>query len=152
MGKRGPKPGAKNAGRPKIELDEKMFIKYCQNGSTLEAIAYYFECDMDTVNAWCKRKYKKTFSEVYKKHGALLDGKLRSAQIRSALGEPARTVTEPDGTVIEYKGLAPSVAMQIWLGKQRLGQVDQPVDESREERYERLPTMTADDKKTSKAD
>ena len=36
MGKRGPKPGAKNAGRPPVELDEKMFIKYCQRGCTLD--------------------------------------------------------------------------------------------------------------------
>ena len=145
MGKRGPKPGAKNAGRPPVELDEKMFIKYCQRGCTLDEISYYFEVDENTLNAWCLRTFNKTFSGVYKKHGAILNSMLRKAQINMALGVEERVEYPPEGGKIIHKGQPPNASMQIWLGKQRLGQSDQPVDESRQEVYKELPSLTQDD-------
>jgi hypothetical protein len=145
MGKRGPKKGAKNAGRPPLELDETLFIKYCKWGGTLQTIADYFDCDMDTVNAWCKRKYGKTFSEVYKKHSAGLKLTLRGAQIRTALGQEEKVEYLPDGTKVIHKGYPPNPMMQVWLGKNMLGQTDQPIDESKKEEYKPLPSMALDD-------
>lgn len=50
---------------------------------------------------------------------------LRRAQIESALGKPAKTTTDPDGsTVIIEKARAGNPVSQIWLGKQILGQKD----------------------------
>jgi hypothetical protein len=141
--KPGPKKGT--GGRPVKNLDQKLFEKYCKYGSTLEEVADYFEVDVNTVNAWCKRTYGTTFSEVYKKHASWINMSLRGAQIRSALGQEARTEIMPDGTRIEYKGFQPSIPMQIWLGKQRLGQVDQPVDESRKETYQEPESLKSDD-------
>ena len=146
MGKRGPKKGAPNAGRPLKEIDQSLFEKYCRYGGTLEEIADYFECDADTINAWCKRTYKQTFSEVLKKHGAFLNLSLRRAQLRSALGSDEKIEYLPDGTKIVTKGQTPSIPMQIWLGKQRLGQTDQPVDESKPEKYQPLQSMSPDEK------
>jgi len=147
VGKRGPKPGT--GGRPRKDLDEKLFIKYCKYGATQTEISDYFDCDVNTINAWCKRTYKQTFSEVYKKHTAFLNLSLRGAQIRMAIGVEERTEYLKDGTKIVYKGQAPNAMMQVWLGKQRLGQSDQPADETRTEQYTPPMSMVVDDKKAS---
>jgi len=146
MGKRGPKPGAKNAGRPCKDFDQELFLKYCKYMCTQEEIADFFKCDVDTINAWCKRTFKETFSEVYKKNQSFTKISLRRAQIQTALGKEEKTEYLPDGGKIVTKGIAPNPMMQVWLGKQYLGQSDQPVDESKKEEYHRLPTMQSDEK------
>lgn len=62
-----------------------------------------------TLNAWCKRTYKQTFSEVYKIYAQ--DGKvsLRRMQFNLAKKSPA---------------------MAIFLGKNMLGQSDEPTIEN----------------------
>lgn len=94
-------------GRPKIEIDQKMFEKLCGLQCTLVEIAGVFECSEDTIERWCKRTYKKTFAEVYKKHSAKGKMSLRRNQFR--LSER-------------------SAAMAIFLGKNYLGQRDDFVE------------------------
>lgn len=89
-------------GRPKIEIDMEQFKKLCAIQCTLSEIASWFKCSEDTIENWCKRELKMTFSEAYKTWSA--DGKisLRRAQFNSANSG--------------------NVSMLIWLGKQYLGQ------------------------------
>ena len=88
-------------GRPKKEIDKKIFENLCGLQCTLEEIAGVFDCSPDTIERWCKREYKQTFAEVYKKHSAKGKTSLRRTQFKLA---------------------EKSAAMAIWLGKQWLGQ------------------------------
>ena len=91
-------------GRPRKELDKKVFEGLCRIQCTEEEIADAFECDVNTVNSWCKRTYKKGFSEVFRQKRGQGKVSLRRMQWKSAEGG--------------------NVTMQIWLGKNLLGQVD----------------------------
>ena len=93
-------------GRPKKEIDQTLFEKLCGLQCTLEEIAGIFNCSPDTIERWCKRTYKESFAEVYKKHSANGKTSLRRAQFKLA---------------------EKSAAMAIWLGKQYLGQRDRDV-------------------------
>lgn len=97
------------AGRPKIEIDWDEFHKLCQLFCTLVEIAGWFNVSEDTIERRVKEKYKMNFAEYYKK--ACSGGKisLRRFQYQSAKNG--------------------SVPMQIWLGKQYLGQRDIPNDD-----------------------
>lgn len=88
--------------RPRIEIDKEQFKKLCQIQCTLSEIASWFKCSEDTIERWCQREFKMHFAEAFKTYSA--DGKisLRRWQFRSA----------ENG----------NVSMQIWLGKQYLGQ------------------------------
>lgn len=91
-------------GRPKKEIDEKLFENLCAIFCTQEEIAGIFECSIDTINNWCKRTYGETFSETYKKKSAKGKMSLRRWQFKAA----------ENG----------NVTMQIFLGKNYLGQSD----------------------------
>lgn len=100
MAKRGPKL---------TEIDQVQFEKLCGIQCTQLEIACWFLCSDDTIDRWCKRTYGKKFAEVFnekRKRGAI---SLRRMQWQTA-----------------EKG---NVAMQIWLGKQYLGQSDKIVSE-----------------------
>ena len=90
-------------GRPKKEIDKKIFENLCGLQCTLEEIAGVFDCSADTIERWCKREYKETFAEVYKKHSAKGKTSLRR---------------------IQFKLAEKSAAMAIFLGKNYLGQKD----------------------------
>lgn len=90
-------------GRPRKEIDKKIFENLCGLQCTLEEIAGVFDCSADTIERWCKREYGETFAEVYKKHSA--NGKISLRRIQFKLAEK-------------------SAAMAIFLGKQYLGQKD----------------------------
>ena len=90
-------------GRPKKEIDKKIFENLCGLQCTLEEIAGVFDCSADTIERWCKREYKQTFAETYKKHSA--KGKMSLRRIQFRLAEK-------------------SAAMAIFLGKNYLGQKD----------------------------
>lgn len=90
-------------GRPKKEIDKKIFENLCGLQCTLEEIAGVFDCSVDTIERWCKREYRETFAEVYKKHSA--KGKMSLRRIQFKLAEK-------------------SAAMAIFLGKNYLGQKD----------------------------
>ena len=86
----------------KDKINKEMFEKLCGLWCTLVEIANFFDVSEDTLESWCKDQYEMTFSEVYKKKSAIGNLSLRRWQMKSA-----------------EKG---NVTMQIWLGKQHLGQ------------------------------
>ena len=90
-------------GRPKIQIDQKEFDKLCSMQCSIEEIADWFDCSVDTIERWCKRTYKQTFAEVFKVKRGKGKIALRRAQFELARKYPA---------------------MAIFLGKQYLGQKD----------------------------
>ena len=90
-------------GRPRKEINEKLFENLCAIQCTEKEICSVLECCEDTLNAWCKRTYKMTFSDAYKNKCQIGKSSLRRAQFRLA---------EKNAT------------MAIWLGKQYLDQRD----------------------------
>ena len=89
----------------KNKIDKSVFEKLCGVWCTLEEIAGIFDVSEDTIESWCKDTYKMTFSDVYKRKSSAGKVSLRRMQYDSA-----------------KKG---NVTMQIWLGKQQLGQREQ---------------------------
>ena len=89
--------------RPRIEIDKEQFEKLCSIQCTLIEIAGYFNCSEDTVEKWCKREYKKNFTDVFKQKRGVGKISLRRSQFRMAETNPT---------------------MAIWLGKQYLGQTE----------------------------
>lgn len=89
--------------RPRLEIDVDQFKKLCSIQCTLREIAAYFRVSEDTIQRFCKREFKMTFTEAFDTFSA--DGKisLRRTQFRMAEHNPS---------------------MAIWLGKQFLGQRD----------------------------
>lgn len=92
-------------GRPKIEIDKDDFEKLCVLQCTKQDIANWFECCEDTIENWCKKTYGMTFSAVFAQKREKGKVSLRRLQWKSAE--------------------AGNVTMQIFLGKQYLGQKDQ---------------------------
>lgn len=90
-------------GRPKKEIEKNNFEKLCGMQCTLKEIAGFFDCSEDTIERWCKRTYKESFADTYKKHSAAGLISLRRNQFKLA---------------------ERSAAMAIFLGKQYLGQTD----------------------------
>lgn len=89
--------------RPRIEIDKEQFEKLCSIQCTLIEIAGYFNCSEDTIEKWCKREYKKNFTDVFKQKRGVGKISLRRSQFRMAETNPT---------------------MAIWLGKQYLGQTE----------------------------
>lgn len=92
-------------GRPRVKIDVESFNKLCAMHCTLIEIASFFECSEDTVERWCVDKFKEGFADVYKRKSAKGNISLRRSQFQSAESG--------------------NVTMQIWLGKQWLGQKEQ---------------------------
>lgn len=97
--------------RPKKEIDKTDFEKLCALQCTQEEICSWFDVTDKTLQAWCKRTYKKGFSEVYAKKREKGKISLRRAQFRLA---------------------EKNAAMAIFLGKNYLGQSDKVEYESTE--------------------
>lgn len=92
-------------GRPRIEINQEEFEKLCVLQCTKNDIANWFECSEDTIEKWCKRTYDATFTAVFAQKREKGKVSLRRMQWKSAE--------------------AGNVTMQIFLGKQYLGQKDQ---------------------------
>ena len=92
-------------GRPRKEIDKRTFENLCAIQSTLGEICAIFECDNKTLETWCKREYGINFSEVFQKKRCRGFISLRRAQFQKAIDEK-------------------NTAMQIFLGKNWLGQSD----------------------------
>lgn len=91
---------------PKYKDIKKMdFEKLCALQCTQQEICDFFEVDHKTLTKWCKRTYRKEYSQVYaeKKTG----GKISLRRMQFRLAEK-------------------SAAMAIFLGKNILGQSDFP--------------------------
>ena len=54
-------------GRPKVEIDKKIFENLCKIHCTLYEIAGVFDCSEDTIQNYCKKEYKETFSAILKR-------------------------------------------------------------------------------------
>lgn len=91
--------------RPKKEIDKKSFENLCGIQCTQEEICDFFEISDKTLNSWCKRTYGKSFSEVFRQKRGKGKISLRRTQFRLA---------------------EKSTTMAIWLGKQYLGQQENP--------------------------
>lgn len=89
--------------RPRIEIDREQFEKLCSIQCTINEIASYFNCSVDTIERWCKREYKEGFADIYAKKRGLGKISLRRSQ---------------------WKMAEHNVSMAIWLGKQYLGQAE----------------------------
>ena len=99
-------------GRPRKEFDKKTFADLIGIGCGAEEICWFFRDDtgkptnIDTLSRWCVREFGMTFQEYRRQNGAMaLKIRLRNAQIKLA----------------EH-----SAAMAIFLGKNYLGQTDEP--------------------------
>ena len=94
----------KKMGRPKKIINKKTFEGLCSIQCTYLEICDILEVSDKTLNNWCRETYKQTFSEVFKKKSATGKASLRRMQYKNAENGNA--------------------TMQIWLGKQYLGQKD----------------------------
>ena len=89
--------------RPRTEIDKKQFENLCGLQCTLEEICGWFDVCSDTLETWCKRTYKRSFSEVFAQKRGAVKISLRRSQWRLA---------------------EKNANMAIWLGKQYLDQKD----------------------------
>lgn len=89
--------------RPRKEIDQKQFENLCGLQCTLEEICGWFGVTDKTLDGWCKRTYRASFSEVFRQKRGLGKVSLRRSQWRLA---------------------GKNASMAIWLGKQYLGQRD----------------------------
>lgn len=76
-------------GRPRKEIDQKQFEKLCAMQCTQEEICDWFEVQDDTLNSWCKRTYKKSFSEVFKQKRSVGKISLRRSGFQMAQSNPS---------------------------------------------------------------
>lgn len=103
-------------GRPsKLPLiNQEHFEGMCRIQCTKDEMCGIFGVHEETLTKWCHQKYGVGFSDIYKKFASTGKMSLRRQQFKSA----------ENG----------NVTMQIWLGKQYLGQTDKV--ESRNENIE----------------
>jgi hypothetical protein len=92
-------------GRPQIEINWKLLNGLCSVLCTQEEISSILDVSVDTLDRACKRQYRQSFAEYYKKASANGKASLRRAQYKSAVDNENPT-------------------MLIWLGKQLLNQTD----------------------------
>ena len=90
-------------GRPRKEIDKKEFEKLCGLQCTVEEIAAWFECSVDTIERWCEREYGQNFADVFSEKRSY--GKISLRRTQWQLAEKNAT-------------------MAIFLGKNYLGQRD----------------------------
>jgi hypothetical protein len=96
----------KRTGRPYVNIDKDEFEKLCSMQCTQEEICGWFGIDENSVNAWCKRNYNgRSFSEIFKEKRQGGKCSLRRKQWLMA---------------------DTNAAMAIFLGKNILGQSDDP--------------------------
>lgn len=99
--------------RPEAEIDKEQFEELCHIQCTEAEICAVLGVSEKTLQKWCRKTYKKGFSQIYreKKEGGKTS--LRRAQWLTAVEGGNAT-------------------MQIWLGKNLLGQRDKVEHEAGE--------------------
>ena len=106
-------------GRPRIEIDRKTFVDLVGLGCLQDEICWFFRDETgkpiseDTLTRWCKREFGCTFAD-YRNKNAMMALKIKLRRNQLKLSEK-------------------SAAMAIWLGKQMLGQVENPNELANEE-------------------
>lgn len=93
-------------GRPLKEIDQKLFEDLCSIGCTAEEVEHILNVGLRTIDRWCHRTYNETFGGIHKKFFDATKQSLRRKQIQVALNG--------------------NVPMLVFLGKNYLGQKDQP--------------------------
>lgn len=94
---------AKNlGGRPRVEIDLKMMARLADLLFTAADCAMFFECGISTIDRRLKEAGWAGYGEFFHRHSARARVRLRQAQWKSAM--------------------AGNITIQIWLGKQYLGQ------------------------------
>ena len=91
--------------RPPKEIDQEDFEKLCGLQCTKSEICGWFAVTDKTLENWCKRTYKRGFSEVFNEKREAGKISLRRAQFHLA---------------------QKNAAMAIWLGRNYLGQSETP--------------------------
>ena len=94
--------------RPLKEIDKKQFENLCGLQCTKSEICSFFGVTDKTLENWCRRTYKLGFSDVFHQKRGIGKISLRRAQFRLA---------------------EKNAAMAIFLGKQYLGQSDNPTQD-----------------------
>lgn len=102
------RPAMPGAGRPEIEIDMKVVDDLLISGCNGCQVAAYLGVHEDTLYNQIKRNYGINFSDYTAKKRSKGDAMIHAAQFRKALKQ--------DNT------------MMVWLGKNRLGQRDTPVE------------------------
>lgn len=102
-------------GRPRVEIDMGVLTGMCQILCTAEECAEVLGCSVDTIDKRLHEATGEGFAAFYAKHSGEGKRSLRRAQFQTALGTPAK-----DG----IPAVPGNPTMQIWLGKQILGQKD----------------------------
>lgn len=111
------KKGNKNAEK---FIDWEKIDELLKIGCNQEEIATILDVDVDTLTNHAKSEKGVLFSEYIKRGQQSYKIGIRRSQMRSAVGVPKY---DPNGNIIGWL-TPPSVAMQIWLGKQYLDQKD----------------------------
>ena len=91
--------------RPLKDIDQNNFESLCALQCTKHEICDFFNITDKTLETWCKRTYGSGFSDVFKQKRGKGKISLRRAQFKLA---------------------EKNANMAIWLGKQYLGQSDNP--------------------------
>lgn len=95
--------------RPRKEIDKNEFEKLCGLQCTKLEICDFFDITDKTLETWCKRTYNQGFSEVFRlKRGK---GKISLRRYQFELAKKNAT-------------------MAIWLGRNYLGQTEEPPEEN----------------------
>lgn len=92
-------------GRPKTKIDIAQFEGLCRLQCTKAEVAGWFNCSEDTIERWCNEKYGESFAAVFSKKREAGKISLRRAQ---------------------WKLAEKNATMAIFLGKNYLGQKDEP--------------------------
>jgi len=126
--------GKHGTGYPAV-LDWDLIASLCEIQCTMEEIAFICKCSKQTLRNHAVRNQGSTFEDYLEEHRCGGKVSLRRAQFSKALGSEGKPFRDEDGKVlIDQKGkvqweidpVPPDTAMQIWLGKQHLGQKEPP--------------------------
>lgn len=93
---------APKTGRPRKPFSRHEFEKLCRIQSTIEEIACWFDCDVDTVQKKVQAEYGAPFSVVFRRYRGHGKVSLRRRQFQKAL--------EGDSRMLKYLGAN-------WLGQ-----------------------------------
>ena len=118
----------KPIGRPNIELDYNTVFELGKIQCTISECAAVIGCDEGTL------RNSTEFNDTLKKGAEVGRKSLRRLQFAKAEGQDAKIYVDSAGKepkddkgrpIVIQPGYAPDTTMQIWLGKQQLGQTDQ---------------------------
>ena len=110
--------------RPQKAVDWNRIDDLLKIGANEEEIATVLGLSSDTLSRRCIAEKQMYFADYIKNGLSEFKIGIRRAQLRSALGVPRIVIDENGERQANGWLQAPSVTMQIWLGKQFLGQSD----------------------------